>query len=146
MDKDILTDARALYEDLADGDNDYAEEREVILGLIAEIEKWQHVAIEERCKVIMLIEKLKDIANNPTTWQSRGLSKTHSEYMEQAANELGIDYIPKIVELTEERRKAIEAAMQHWQLTHCPGCEEALTSYDPSDGIEILRNMLEGEQ
>jgi len=35
--KDILIAAKALYEDLADGDNDYAEEREVILGLFDEI-------------------------------------------------------------------------------------------------------------
>lgn len=53
---------------------------------------WQKIAIDERCKTIMLIEKLQDVANNPD-WQTRGLSKTHEEYMEWAAKELGLQMI-----------------------------------------------------
>lgn len=55
----------------------------------SELAKWQEIAIEERCKAIMLIEKLKDVANN-ADWQTRGLSLEHDEYMQQAARELGI--------------------------------------------------------
>ncbi len=50
---------------------------------------WQQTAIEERCKSIMLIEKLKDVTNN-SDWQTKGLSKTYDEYMQQAAKELNL--------------------------------------------------------
>jgi len=49
--------------------------------------KLLEIAIDERCKVIMLIEKLKDVANNPD-WETRGLSKTDEEYMDQATEEI----------------------------------------------------------
>lgn len=64
---------------------------EDIGDLMKELAKWQQIAIEERCKAIMLIEKLQDVTNNPD-WQTRGLSKTYEEYMEQAAKELGLQY------------------------------------------------------
>ena len=54
-----------------------------------ELAKWRQIAIDERCKAIMLLEKLKDVANNPD-WQTRGLSLTHDEYMRQAAKELDL--------------------------------------------------------
>jgi hypothetical protein len=50
-------------------------------------EKLLEIAIDERCKVIVLIEKLKDVANNPD-WTTRGLSKTNEEYIARATEEI----------------------------------------------------------
>lgn len=76
----------------------------------AEAARWQAVATEERCKVIMLIEKLKDVANNPD-WQTRGLSKTHDEYIKQAAEELQAAAAlgkPRAWPMNEKREIALE--------------------------------------
>lgn len=74
---------------------------------------WKEIAIEERCKAIMLIEKLKDVANN-ADWQTRGLSLEHDEYMQQAARELGIqpESYPHRLEAEIERLRNI-AIEQH---------------------------------
>lgn len=39
--------------------------------------------VHERCKVIMLIEKLQLVANDPN-WREKGLQHTYPSYMEQA--------------------------------------------------------------
>jgi len=56
-----------------------------------EIAKLREIAVSERCKVIMLIEKLKDVANN-SDWQTRGLSKTFDEYRQQSIEELRMQF------------------------------------------------------
>lgn len=82
----------------------------------AEAARWQAVATEERCKVIMLIEKLKDVANH-ADWQTRGLSKTHDEYIKQAAEELqaaaALGCKPRAWLMNEERKTAIQSVMSH---------------------------------
>lgn len=103
MTNDIAKQAKDLYkyiesEGLLRGDANPLLEKltRLVLELINEVDKWRHIAIDERCKAIMLIEKLKDVANaNNPDWQTRGLSMRYEEYMQQATDELGIDIVNK---------------------------------------------------
>lgn len=51
----------------------------------------KELLVEERCKVIMLIEKLKLVANDPD-WQSKGLEHDFDWYMKAAHDELKIQH------------------------------------------------------
>jgi type III secretion system FlhB-like substrate exporter len=79
-----------------------------------ELAKWQDIAIEERCKAIMLMEKLKDVANNPD-WQTRGLSLTHDEYMQQAAKELGIQISQDAAYVARLEKEFLASETAFWQ-------------------------------
>lgn len=106
----------------------------------AEIERWQQIAKEERCKVITLIEKLQDVANNPTDWQTRGLSKTYEEYITQAAQELEIES-KKIVKLTPERQAAVK-----WAAELAGDCKAGDELHGMLDEVRGRRSVASGGQ
>lgn len=90
---------------------------------------WQKITIEERCKAIMLIEKLQDVANNPD-WQTRGLSKTHEEYMKLAAKELGLQVKHEAGYVERPEKRLIAFTMGNG-----PGC----TMQEAQDALEKIR-------
>ena len=60
-----------------------------VAGYLAEKENLEAALVEERAKVIMLIEKLKLVANDPN-WQSKGLEHDFDWYMTEARKEIAI--------------------------------------------------------
>jgi len=60
-----------------------------VAGFLAEKENLEAALVEERAKVIMLIEKLKLVANDPN-WQSKGLEHDFDWYMTEARKEIAI--------------------------------------------------------
>lgn len=103
-----------------------SEAAAMLPALITEVEKCRAMAIDERCKVIMLLEKLKDAANN-SDWQTRGLSKTYDEYMEQAESELTAESL-SWRKIGPDEEKAIT-----WAIDLMGDCETA----------SVLRKLLE---
>ena len=53
----------------------------------AQIEALKDLLIDDRCKCIMLVEKLKLVANDPK-WMEKGMEKTLDEYMQEARQQL----------------------------------------------------------
>ena len=53
----------------------------------AQIEALKALLLDDRCKCIMLVEKLKSVANDPK-WMEKGLEKTLDEYMQEARQQL----------------------------------------------------------
>jgi hypothetical protein len=62
-----------------------------LLKEVCEIaEKRGAALLDERCKCIMLIEKLQSVANDPD-WKSKGMAHDIDYYMAQAAKELSLE-------------------------------------------------------
>lgn len=68
----------------------YSHSATALYLALGEIMRLQKIAIEERCKAIMLIEKLKSVANDPS-WENNGMKFNLGHYMEQAAQELQLE-------------------------------------------------------
>lgn len=54
---------------------------------IAALQEIVELLIDERCKVIMLIEKLNSVANDPD-WKYRGLEHDYDWYAQEARRQL----------------------------------------------------------
>lgn len=55
-----------------------------------QIEALKALLIDDRCKCIILIEKLKVVANDPK-WMEKGMKKSLDEYMDEARKQLAED-------------------------------------------------------
>ncbi|MCK9571170.1 hypothetical protein M0R72_19630 [Candidatus Pacearchaeota archaeon] len=114
----------------------FADKMSVMLPeVLAYAEMRDAALVEERCKVIMLIEKLKRVANDPD-WQSKGMEHDYDWYMREAAKELSADLPPRI---TEEEKEAIENTMVVL-MDYGANCEVQIGDVAPL--IEVLRGLL----
>lgn len=84
-DVDILAEAKR---------NMHVDDIELMHGIVKDLidlaEKYQAIATEERVKVIMLIEKLQTVVNDPD-WESKGLKHDYDYYSNQARQELALE-------------------------------------------------------
>lgn len=129
MPDNLIQAARDLAEDLLDGDDDYVEERQIILGLIDMAERSQAQAIIAQTKALILLERY----GGEITLR---VEKDLSEYETQAAKELDLA-APSWKKITKTEQAAIRRAIR------CMEDSNYHHSATEKEAVDVLRKLLE---